>query len=155
MVTVEEMKAVIDNYVEAGKEKTYYSVTPEEMRRFEKNSKLPMMISQRKMKNDNEHKVKPTPGYELIEEMCCISVTSLKKTINGSDRPTRTFLYRFTVGLHMSLEEANAFFDLCGGTLREENPEDYLCIKALLDGDDIHDFCSDYEKYFNKKLTRQ
>lgn len=154
MVTFEEMKLVIDKYISEKERKASYAVTPKEMRRFEVNKTLPRLIARRKMNNDIENGVGVTKGYDLIEDMCLISITSLKKTINGKDRPTRTFLYRFTVGLNMTVKEANTYFSLCGGILREENPEDYLCIKALEDGDDIYSFCEDFYKYFNKKLSR-
>lgn len=154
MVNEQIMRDLIKNYVAPGQEKTSLAVTPEDMKRFDKNARLPKLIAQRKIKNDIDHGVSATAGYDLIEELCLISITSLKKTISGKDRPTRTFLYKFTVGLHMSVEEANEYFDLCGGTLREENPEDFLCIHALLDEDTIYDFCEQYEYYFHKKLAR-
>lgn len=154
MVNEQAMQNLIENYIEPVTNKASLAVTPEDMKRFDKNARLPKLIAQRKIKNDLDHSVSATAGYDLIEEMCLISITSIKKTISGKDRPTRTFLYKFAVGLHMNIEEANKFFDLCGGTLREDCPEDYLCIHALLDKDSIYDFCSDYEYYFKKKLTR-
>lgn len=153
MVTDKEMKIIITNAKKMNNVSSY-SVTPEEMQRFKKNNELPLLIYNKKIQNDVENGVKATAGYELIEEMCLISVTSLKKTMNGTDRPTRTFLYKFTVGLHMPLDEANKLFDLCGGSLREDDPADYICIHALNDGDSIYDFCKQYEKYIGKKITR-
>lgn len=156
MVTEQEIQKIRSKgqAVENEKPKLSYQVTAEEMKRFEKNNRLPKMISARKMRNDKELGIKATLGYDAIEESCQISITSLKKTINGSDRPTRTFLYKFAVGLHMSVEEANQYFALCGGVLREDSVEDYICIKALEDSDNIFQFVEDYETYVGKKISR-
>ena len=153
MVTEEEMKNVISN-AEKAQEKPVYSVTPEEMQRFKTNDRLPYLIANKKRQNDEKCGVSSTAGYGLIEEMCQISETSMKKTMNGSIRVTRTFLYKFTIGLHMSLDEANELFALCGGPLRETDIADYICINYLETKDDIHKFIEQYEQYVGKKLTR-
>lgn len=153
MVTNEEMKIIIEN-AKNDRKNTSYSVTPEEMQRFKVNDKLPSLISAKKMENDKKHGVTATAGYGLIEELCLISEASLKKTINRSIRVTRTFLYKFTIGLHMSLDEANELFNLCGGPLRETDPADYICINYLKTKDDIHKFCEQYKEYIGKNLTR-
>lgn len=154
MVTSEEMKKVFD---EAKKQidKPLYSVTPEEMKRYAENkSNLQLLIFKKKKENDAKFGLKSTAGYDKIEELCLISITSLKKTMNGTDRATRTFLYKFSVGLQMSLDEANELFELCGGSLRKEDPADYICMCALRDRDSIYKFCEDYEKYIGKKISR-
>ena len=153
MVTNEEMKIIIEN-AKNDRKNTSYSVTPEEMQRFKVNDKLPSLISAKKMENDKKHGVTATAGYGLIEELCLISEASLKKTINRSIRVTRTFLYKFTIGLHMSLDEANELFNLCGGPLRETDPADYICINYLKTKDDIHKFCEQYKECIGKNLTR-
>lgn len=153
MVTEEEMKKVIAN-AESEQAKPVYSVTPEEMQRFKENAKLPYLIADKKREHDDKHGVSATAGYGLIEEKCRISETSMKKTINGSTRVTRTFLYKFTIGLQMSLDEANELFALCGGPLRETDIADYICINYLKTHDDINLFYEQYEKYVEKKLTR-
>ncbi len=153
MVTEEEMKNVISN-AEKAQEKPVFSVTPEEMQRFKTNDRLPYLIANKKCQNDEKHGVSITAGYGLIEEMCQISETNMKRTINGTIRVTRTFLYKFTIGLHMSLDEANELFALCGGPLRETDPADYICINYLETKDDIHKFIEQYEHYVGKKLTR-
>ena len=153
MVTEEEMKNVISN-AEKAQKKPVYSVTPEEMQRFKTNDRLPYLIANKKRQNDEKHGVSITAGYGLIEEMCQISETSMKKTMNGSIRVTRTFLYKLAIGLHLSLDEANELFALCGGPLRETDPADYICINYLETKDDIHKFIEQYEQYVDKKLTR-
>lgn len=153
MVTEEEMKKVIAN-AESEQAKPVYSVTPEEMQRFKKNARLPYLIADKKREHDEKYGVSITAGYGLIEEKCLISETSMKKTINGSIRVTRTFLYKFTIGLQMSLDEANELFILCGGPLRETDIADYICINFLKTKDDIHKFIEQYEQYVGKKLSR-
>lgn len=153
MVTKEEMKNVIAN-AEKAQEKPVFSVTPEEMRQFKKNDRLPYLIANKKRQNDEKHGVSITAGYGLIDEMCQISETNMKRKMNGTIRVTRTFLYKFTIGLHMSLDEANELFALCGGPLRETDPADYICINYLETKDDIHKFIEQYEQYVDKKLTR-
>ena len=153
MVTCEEMKIVMEK-AEKEKKQASYSVTPEEMQRFKVNDKLPSLISTKKMENDKKQGVKATSGYGLIEEQCLISEATLKKTINRSIRVTRTFLYKFTIGLHMSIDEANELFNLCGGPLRETDPADYICINYLKTKDDIYKFCDQYKEYIGKNLTR-
>lgn len=153
MVTEEEMKNVISN-AEKAQEKPVYSVTPEEMQRFKTNDRLPYLIANKKRQNDDKYDVSITAGFGIIEEMCQISETNMKRTINGTIRVTRTFLYKFTIGLHMSLDEANELFALCGGPLRETDPADYICINYLETKDDIHKFIEQYEQYVGKKLTR-
>lgn len=151
MVTNEEMKIVFEN-AEKERKNASYNVTPEEMQRFKVNDKLPLLISLKKMENDKKHGVSATAGYDLIDEMCTIEVSTLKKTINKSIRVTRTFLYKFTIGLHMSLDEANQLFDLCGGPLTEFDVADYICINYLKTKSSIHDFYIQYEQYTHKKL---
>lgn len=153
MVTEEEMKNVIAN-AEKAQEKPVFSVTPEEMQRFKVNDKLPYLIANKKSQNDDKYDVSITAGFGIIEEMCQISETNMKRTINGTIRVTRTFLYKFTIGLHMSLDEANELFALCGGPLRKTDTADYICINYLTTKDDLKEFIKQYEEYVGKKLSR-
>lgn len=154
MVNEKEMRKLLEEYKSKNEShNSSYRLRESDIVQMEKNTaKLPYLISECKVRNDEEHNVGATKGYELIDEMCLIAVTTCKKTINGKIRATRTFLYKFAVGLKMSVEEANEFFECCGGTLSEDNPEDLLCIRALEDGDSIYDFCDEYEKYIGKTL---
>lgn len=52
----------------------------------------------------------------------------------------------------MKLDEANQFFILCGGRLNDNCKEDYICQKALEDGDDIITFIEQYEHFTNMKI---
>ena len=87
------------------------------------------------------------PKYFGLEEICQLSETTLKKSVAGTIKITRPFLYKLTVGLHLSLEEANNLFVRCGGELREDCVEDYICRNALRDGDDIMKFIDEVNKY--------
>ena len=151
MVTNEEMKIVMENADDERKHASY-NVTPEEMQRFKGNDKLPYLIATKKRENDEKHGVSATAGYDLIAEMCTIDISTLKKTINKSIRVTRTFLYKFTIGLHMTVDEANQLFMLCGGPLTKLNVADYICINYLENQSSIHDFYKQYEEYTHKKL---
>jgi AICAR transformylase/IMP cyclohydrolase PurH len=111
------------------------------------------MIPKKKIIYQNEHKLSSAAAYEELEERCQISMDTMKKTINNRIRVTRNFLYKFTVGLHMTLDEANEYFALSGGTLRESCLADYICIHALLDQDDINEFIKDFEKHTEFKLA--
>jgi hypothetical protein len=109
-------------------------------------------IGKKKIIYQNEHGLKANTAYEELEDICQISTDTMKKTINGNIKVTRNFIYKFAVGLHMTLEEANEYFELNGGALRESCLADYICIHALLDKDDISDFISDFEKHTDSKI---
>ena len=154
MLSKEEYNRIITKQQQIKKEKVAYQMTDSDLKKFERRDKLPSMIADRKMQNDIEKGLKALQGYDDIEETCLISITSLKKSINGSQKVTRTFLYKFAVGLHMSIEEANEYFALCGGILHEDSLEDAICQCALRDGDDIYQFVEEYERLTGSKIAR-
>ena len=121
----------------------------------EQNTRLANLIGLKKLLYQKEHGLSSTAAYGELEERCLISTTTFKKTINGSLDPTRHFLYKFSVGLQMTLEEANTYFELCGGVLNERCMADYICIHALLDHDDISLFIEQFEKHTEIKLFRE
>ena len=47
----------------------------------------------------------------------------------------------------MNLEEANEYFELCGGPLSTKSIEDYICINALRDKDNIQQLIDDFKKH--------
>lgn len=130
-------------------EKTSLCVIDKDMERFNTDWELQEKIADRKKKFEKDNCIKATKAYDELEEICHISVTTMKKSINGTQKITRTFLYKFTVGLGMGIDEANEFFMLCGGKLNDDCREDYICRKALDDRDDIFTFIEQYE-YFTK-----
>ena len=153
MVTKEELASKkFINYAEF--KRASYQVTAAEMRRFEANKTLNDKVYKKITDYTKKNNIKPK--YEGLEEICQLSSTSLKKSCAGTQKITRYFLYKLTVGLHMSVEEANELFKLCGGVLAEDNIEDFICYKALLDGDDINRFIDEFNsviKEYDKLQT--
>lgn len=92
-----------------------------------------------------KHNIKPK--YDGIEELTHISTSQIKQMINGRTNITRTSLYKLVVGLKMTVEEANKLFGKFSNELTEDCLEDYICIRALKDGDDITHFINEYNQY--------
>ena len=139
--------------IEFEQEKTNYRVTDADMGRFMSQEKtLAQKIGIIKLKYEMENGLKPMVAYEKIETQCQIPISTLKSTINGKVKPTRNFVYKFTVGLGMTLEEANELFMLCGGPLSEYCMADFICLCALRDKDDIFTFIEDFQKYTKLKI---
>lgn len=131
-----------------------YLVTDEEMSRFSKNEeKLREKLIARR--EEEKRKKSSVSTYEAMAEQCGMSVDSLKKTLRGEQDLTRTFLYRYTVGLRMTLEEANAHFALLGGPLREDDPGDYICICAIRDKDNIDQFNELLKEHLTSKINQK
>lgn len=110
-------------------------VTAADISRFTDNRKLADKVYDKIKSYSKENNIKNK--YESMIEICQISDTSMKRSCNGTQKITRTFLYKLTVGLKMSLDEANEYFMLCGGPLTEFCLEDQICRCALRDKDDI------------------
>ena len=147
MVTLEELKS--KNFiVSKNNTNASYHVTTEEMKRFEVNKELNLKVYNKICDYTKLHNIKPK--YTGLEEICQLSETSLKKSCAGTQKITRPFLYKFAVGLKMSVDEANEFFAMCGGVLKDDDVEDYICIKALTDGDDILHFIEQFNEYVKK-----
>lgn len=134
-------------------EKISFRVSAKELSPFADNENLLRdMISKRKIRFQTENNLSALAAYEELEEQCQISIDTMKKTISGRIKITRNFLYKFVVGLHMGIEEANEYFELNGGALRESCLADYICIHALFDKDDIFEFIEDFEKHTDLKI---
>ena len=132
--------------IEYRKESQSLRVTVAELSHFvDQDEDLACMIGDAKIDLEEREGLSATRASEWIEEHCQINEDTLKKTIIGTIKVTRPFLYKFTVGLKMSVEEANRFFDLCGGPLYEKCLADYICIRALEHRDDIDLFIKQYE----------
>ena len=154
MVSLEEIRE--RTFEDNGSEETSMRVSVEEMYRFEDDAKkLARKIAARKIQYDKEFNNNHS-SYEKFANACGMSASTVKKTISGSIKVTRTFLYRMAVGLHMTIDEANEYFALCGGILREDSSiEDYICIHALKDGDTIEMFSEQVEQFANTKIWRK
>lgn len=151
MVTNLEMQQFEQNAV--GEDRTAYKVTGKEMQQFDTAWELAEKIGNKKDIFQKEKGLKAYPAYDALEELCQINATSIRKTISGTNKVTRKFLYKFTIGLRMSLDEANEYFALCGGELYEKNKEDYICMRAIEDGDTIFEFIEQFEKYTDMKIA--
>lgn len=128
-------------------------VTATELSRFvDQDDELACMIGDAKLDLAEREGFSATRASEWIEDHCQISEDTLKKTITGKIKVTRTFLYKFTVGMKMTVDEANKYFELCGGPLYERCMADYICMKALKDKDDIEVFIKDFELHTGLKI---
>ena len=156
MVRVEEMRRFDEDISakEAKKRPKFsYQVTLHDIRPFnEQRIELADKIAERKKLYAEENHLKATIAYDFLEGECHISVDTLKKSINGTLKITRSFLYKFVVGLRMSIEEANEYFTLCGGPLNPQAREDFICIRALEDGDGIELFIQQFEEFTGNKI---
>lgn len=151
MVTEEEMNRIVFDESSSVRNASIH-LSPEEKQ--EQDAQLKALVLERKHRLESERCIKPTPAFGLIEELCDISETSLKKSLLGQQKITRTFIYKFSVGMNMTLEEANRLFSLCGGPLDPSVKEDYICIRAIEDHDDIHTFISQFKEFTGFRLSR-
>ena len=139
--------------IEYRKETQSLRVTAAELTRFvDQDADLAGMIGDAKLDLAEREGFSATRASEWIADHCQISEDTLKKTIIGTTKVTRTFLYKFTVGMKMTVDEANKFFELCGGPLYERCMADYICMKALKDKDDIEVFIKDFERHTGLKI---
>ena len=93
-------------------------------------------------------------SYDFVEKFCSIPTDTLKKTISGKCRLTRTFLAKYTVGLKLELNEANELFRMHSGTLNPTNPFDFIVYNALITKDDIDFFLDEVLQYLNINLDK-
>lgn len=92
--------------------------------------------------------------YIIIEECCRIPSDTMKKALNGRYTITRRFLAKFTVGLKLSLDEANLLFTLHSGELNLTNDFDYIIFYALKTKDDIDDFIEEIKSLTGINLDK-
>lgn len=152
-VSKEDMMDELFRCEEFSVEKASYRVNDADMDAFKgQDKKLAKKIGSIKLKYEEDNKISSMAAYDQLEEKCQISVSTLKSTISGKIPPTRNFLYKFTVGLKMKLEEANELFQLCDGPLTLACKADKICIFALRDHDDIYQFIDDMQKYTRIKI---
>ena len=148
MVTKEEME---NKKFLKEDNKVAVRVTAPEMKKFNAAIELTERVGEIIGDYVDEHNLKPK--YEKLSELLQMNEKTIKSNISGKNNIQRTFLYKLCVGLHMTIEQANELFEMCGGKLKEDCCEDYICKCALRDGDDIKSFIEDYNKYSeNSKL---
>lgn len=151
MVTEKELNQFNNN--ETPKENVSYKVTAAELSGFIDNEyALAKKISDWKKNYEKSESISTSEAYYQIEIKCQLGEDTFKKAMCGTRKITRKFLYKFTVGMKMTLEEANEFFELCGGPLTRTSKEDYVCMNALRDKDSIEQLVSDFNKHLNISL---
>ncbi len=149
MITKEEIKKTKFKEYNFEANTTSKRTTREEAFSFNNDDVLRDMIS--KKTKEYAQKYGCSNKYEEISRMCQMSPKTLKSAINGTtSRITREFLYKFTVGLKMSIDEANSLFELCGGELHLDCLEDKICHNALRDGDSALSFIDEYNMFSAK-----
>lgn len=137
-------------------EQSSLHVTASELSHFADDKRtLSEKIGKRKLQYTKDNGYTTEIANDNLEKDCMIAVDTMRKTILGTTKPTRNFLYKFTVGLHMSVDEANEFFELCDGPLNEKCMADYICIRALEDGDSIEKFVKEFEQHVEIKLVKK
>ena len=153
MVTVEEIRSkVFTKEFEELPEKVSMRVTANDVVHFDENTKKLIAKIRNKLISFNTERNLSKMNYTEFSNACDVHETTIKKVLSGRMLSktgdgfsiTRKFLYKLAVGLKMSVEEANEYFALCGGRLQEDCLGDYICIRALIDGDSL--------KLFGKQL---
>lgn len=143
MVTKEEMDSMV--FEETSTSRPAYMVNADDMAFFDEDTKnLPnkvdMVINEYCARN----------GFKrinsVIADSCHTNEKTFREYLNGHRPITRQFLYKLTIGLSLTLEEANELFDMCGGTLRRECREDYIVMKGIKDQDEIDAFIKNFNE---------
>ncbi len=137
-------------------EKCHARISDEQKKKFlDNDNELAKKIAKTKLQYAIKHGYSDIQAYNHLEEECQISITALKKAMNpnySEYKANRIFLYKFVIGLRLQLDEANEYFILCGGPLSENCLQDYICIRALEDGDCITDFIDEMEEVAKIKI---
>ncbi|MBQ5397972.1 MAG: hypothetical protein IIU14_00875 [Ruminococcus sp.] len=131
-----------------------YQVTDEEIREFaEKRNKLANKLNGYIIKYEVENDCSRYKAAEYVSEQCQQSWDSFKKIFQKKARITRELLYKFCIGMHLTMEEAEELFALSEGGPLSGSDSDHIFINAVRDGDDIFTFIEDYEKCTGKKIS--
>ena len=155
MVTDEELRNRV--FIEALPDEVSMRVTEADFAELSDKAELALRKKIRAKKMEFDKKLNNSgfsSSYGRFAEACSVSEEAVKKTIAGSVKIKRTFLYKMAVGLKMSIEEANEYFELCGGKLRSDFREDYICIRALEDGDDIGLFLEQFKEFVSDRYKK-
>ena len=92
-------------------------------------------------------------AYAYIDAHCHIAPPTMKKALQGNSRITRKMLYKYTVGMRMTLDQAQEYFELQGRRLRNDSDEEDLIVyNALKDGDDADSLLEEFSRHLGKKL---
>lgn len=153
MVTEQQMKSM-DFLDEPVKIKKYYQVNPSQMKKFDDNrKKLAFKINSIVLRFELENDLSRNKTGEIISERTQQSWDSYKKVISGRTTASRALLYKFSIGMCLTLEEAQELFELSEeGPLNEKVRGDFIFLNAL-GKDSIQSFIKEYEEYTNKKIS--
>ncbi len=92
-------------------------------------------------------------AFDFIDASCHIAAATMKKVLLGQCAVTREFLYKYTVGLGLTLERAQEYFELQGGRLRDDAEEaELIAFNALKDRDDIDSLIDQFQRLLGRKL---
>lgn len=115
--------------------------------------KLLLLISNRINALAHKHNCMSKRAYEYIDVHCQIAPATMKKILEKKYTITREFLYKFTVGLGMSINDAQEYFRLQGGELRVGiEKTETIVYNALRDKDDIDNLIGEFSSLLNRKL---
>ncbi len=153
MVTEQEIKNRVFT-VDFQSPEHSFLVTDSQMRGFDENRrKLASKINEYLLIFEKEHNYSRNRTYEELVDLCQQSGDTFKKIISGRIRATRTVLYKFCIGLELTLPQAEDLFLLSeDGELTENNIGDFIFLHAL-GKDSIYSFIDEYEKYVHKKIS--
>lgn len=84
---------------------------------------------------------------QLITIDCDIPYPTYKQYISGKGNPSRPFIAKLSVGLGLSIEEANELFRLHSGELNLTNNVDYITYHALRTQDSLEDYLEELKRY--------
>lgn len=153
---VDNIDAIDFEMIKYKREKCSLHVTASELVPFlEQQKELGKKIGKYKMKFATENGYSTEKANDELVKLCLIPYDTIRKTIVGTTKCTRHFLYKFCLGVGMSLEEANEYFKMCDGPLYEKCMEDYIFIKALEQGDTVEKFAEEFLKHVGIKLVKK
>lgn len=153
MVTEQQMRSM--NFSDEPVRQTKsYKVNPSQISRFDENrKKLAFKINSIVLSFELEHDLSRNKTGEIISERTQQSWDSYKKVISGRTTASRALLYKFSIGMCLTLEEAQELFELSEeGPLNEKVRGDFIFLNAL-GKDSIHHFIKEYEEYTNKRIS--
>lgn len=92
-------------------------------------------------------------AYAYVDAHCHIAPPTMKKALQGNSRITRKLLYKYTVGMRMSVNQAQEYFELQGRRLsNESDEEDMITLNALRDSDSADNLIEEFWYLLGKRL---
>ena len=141
MVTKEELEK--QKFEESHNDKASYMVSKEEMAMFDEDaSELPSDVDTVIFDYCQSLEIKRVNSQ--IAEYIHTNEKTLREYLNGKRKITRQFLYKLTIGLALTREQADELFMKCGGKLNPLCREDYIVLRAIEDDDSIKDFIENF-----------